>query len=1125
MGLTIVVLDERERFLQFLDEDLCTVTETIEYGGLRTIQFEYKFQDLVEDKELFRIGNKIWIQGDVNLRDCLYVINTEVKQDIYNENSFSFECEEILVELNYAPVFSQTEINTAKDDEDKKIFRTITEHGRQEVYVDWNALNYWFGNYFNIGVVQECISTYASRISITGTVNRMTLLRNIEEETGNIFVTRYEKDIINNTIHRYLDFLNPINVNKNWTFNLEYDFHDVTNTSVCYDENGDIVNEDDPEEVARFENTAFGPEEIDEDTDTSDEDDYDVEITEPYDYESNQTYDDELEPVFAPITNLDPSKCDFRITDGTNLLNTDGRNYQVNGGTPLSWDCSDVGLSPTNYPAYAITLQKKGNKLGITINEKNYVVASVGYNPSAFIPELRDEGEIALDHDLDFTVIPDDSWLEIYDHESGVTLFHTQLNTQVGRIHEEILDFGFNLENVEYNVDETDTYTAVAPVINLSNETGDRKQLSRTDIDTIINRWLNLSITKGTVVPMIVEKINVEASSVQAAAATLGTYNRSTNYYIRPLKPNDNTDSEQKQFEFYRAIAYWQAPYTKKAGEMYVRTDKDLSVEYTDIYERPDTRDERRCVNSPKLGNTETTDEDIYAIYNQVALYLKEHEEPAVNIGVDVANLIGHEYNNYDLHDKIYVKLANTQELITAKVTKTTKEAHDIAKNTIEISNYKNINTIKTIPHETYINASNTKFKYPASKNLTAQLVNGDVDSSTEQYPMNKLLTFAVYKVENGSSTFTGKVYTKLTGPNGNATVSLKFDPGDYEIQISFAGDEVYTESSLTIKVNVSGKKEVPVEDKKDKKDKNKSKSKVNKKNKKKKKIKTYWDKYGRSPNKKEICAIGKPSHGDDTGGYTFYKQTFKNKCPHCGKASLYWGIFWAGNETSNWGKFPATGRSEGGSAEGHIFCKSCDADYSCQGNEHVSNGKKLKATSKKKSSSKSEAYKLKKGKLQFGTKVVWVKDKQVENNKNRKIRAKGISNKIKKKALAIVGNKTGKAAMEEIVKWVDNTSNLKYAGYPNFHRSAASVLNHHSANCCDGTRFFFELCDAAGLCEYYDFYYCHVYGHVYAIVETKKTKKWRYVDCASDSHGCWGYVCQGYAHGSKTSKYPKLPF
>ena len=50
-------------------------------------------QDASEDKKLFKLGNKIWIQGDNNLTDCLYVINTSVEQSVYKDNSFTFEVE------------------------------------------------------------------------------------------------------------------------------------------------------------------------------------------------------------------------------------------------------------------------------------------------------------------------------------------------------------------------------------------------------------------------------------------------------------------------------------------------------------------------------------------------------------------------------------------------------------------------------------------------------------------------------------------------------------------------------------------------------------------------------------------------------------------------------------------------------------------------------------------------------------------------------------------------------------------------------------------------------------------------------------------------------------------------
>ena len=105
--LNIVVLNNSEEFIQHLDPELCEIVETIEKDGLRTLDFTYYFQDLVEDKKLFRIGNKLWISGDSNLTPCLYVINTKVVQDLYQENTFKCEMEEVLVELNYAPLFSQ----------------------------------------------------------------------------------------------------------------------------------------------------------------------------------------------------------------------------------------------------------------------------------------------------------------------------------------------------------------------------------------------------------------------------------------------------------------------------------------------------------------------------------------------------------------------------------------------------------------------------------------------------------------------------------------------------------------------------------------------------------------------------------------------------------------------------------------------------------------------------------------------------------------------------------------------------------------------------------------------------------------------------------------------------------
>ena len=168
--MNIVVLNNEEEFIQFLDPELCSLTETIEKGGLRTLHFTYYFQDMVEDKKLFKIGNKLWVYGDSNLEDCLYVINTSVKQDIYQENCFECEMEEVLVELNYAPPFTQLELTSNNG------FSITTSNGQVSVKVDYAALNYWFGEYFNIGVVQKCLSDYNAQITFTGAMNLMNLL-------------------------------------------------------------------------------------------------------------------------------------------------------------------------------------------------------------------------------------------------------------------------------------------------------------------------------------------------------------------------------------------------------------------------------------------------------------------------------------------------------------------------------------------------------------------------------------------------------------------------------------------------------------------------------------------------------------------------------------------------------------------------------------------------------------------------------------------------------------------------------------------------------------------------------------------------------------------------------------
>ena len=106
---------------------------------------------------------------------------------------------------------------------------------------------------------------------------------------------------------------------------------------------------------------------------------------------------------------------------------------------------------------------------------------------------------------------------------------------------------------------------------------------------------------------MIVEKIMVTGATLASATTSLGQLGR-TNYYVRPYHPQDNidsSDSSNNQWEFWRAIAYWRAPFTKHAGDLHVMVDNYGTTEYTEIHARADLR-EPIPILRPKIGTLET---------------------------------------------------------------------------------------------------------------------------------------------------------------------------------------------------------------------------------------------------------------------------------------------------------------------------------------------------------------------------------------------------------------------------------------------------------------------------------------------------------------------------------------
>ena len=1039
--MNVIVLNYQEEFITFLNNDHLDITEHYEVGGVRYIEVEYYMQDISDASELFRQGNKIWVQGDKNLSDCLYVINNEVTRDYFKENNVKFTAEDVIVELNYVPFFKQTDLTTDNG------FTLVKQNGiPNNVKVDRKALEYWFGDYFNIGVVQNTINTERSKILPKGTMTKMELLRFIEEETRNILLPRYEKDIHSNVIHRFLDYLNPNSSDSNWTASFKWEAKDeITPENIrvsLKDEDGSVIGD-----LQWNGETDLGMD------DESDVIEVEIQYTKPL--------------LFCNVNN--------RSFTATSMIVPD---EEIEGGTD---GIDNIVIDTNGVGDGASTDSRLSNSVS---------AAAIG------------------EYDL-----PGHCVFEVYDTNTNTILFQHNINPVCGDVHSDVLDLAYNVENIEYTLNEDDTYTAISPKLTM--EDGNNNALTYEDYNTIINNWINLSVNKGDRIPMIIERKTVQA---QPTDNYLAQSTIDDDYYARPLKPNDQGD--QNQYEYWKATAYWYAPFTKVAGQMYIEDHESTGVEYNHVSTRPDTTNPYGVMGSPKMGIVETSDENKYAIYNDVALKLMDKRYPEVEIEVDVANYKNGKYNDYGVYDKVFVKIPGYEGLLTAIVDKTTKKAHDISKNTVHLSNF-SINA-KTITKETMLTGDNISLKYPATGTFTCTL--DDISGETISHISNKLINIAVYKYSDNNQLDYRKTYAKVTSSSGVVTLPINLNPGNYIIRCDFPGDLEYSPCTADYDVNISGTIET------NKKTSSSSSSKTTTTT----TTKTrYYNKYGRSPDNKYIMAIGRPSASGEVSkyGYKFYKTVFKLKCPHCGSTELYWSIFWAGNEYSNFGKFPATGRSEGGSAEGHIFCKKCDADWSIFGKDHgKGKTKNLTVYKSPTKTTKDEAYNLKNGKVKYDTVKTTTTSTNNSKSTSRASPKWSVNSKVKEWALKKVGSSTGTDAAKKLATACQN---LRYDTYANFNRSPQTVLSKGGGNCCDQSRLFLMACDAVGVSDEYTLQYVHVccssggMGHVFTKITKKSTGSSKYVDpCKQSGGGAWGHYVTGWGSPpGRQSTYPKTPF
>ena len=189
--LNVIIMDEFENVITWLNPDLVDITETNKKETCRKIKIEYPLDKapLKGEKDWYMQGNKIFVPSTLGIDNCLYVINGEYELDYWKENTVSLEAEEVLTELNYKHIaLFEDSIKVTKEN-----------------------LTAWFGDYYTIRNIDK-LDTGKTTVSPGGVITLMSLLRLIEEKTERVFITEYV--IEDDTVKRYLHLKEEKNVRK-----------------------------------------------------------------------------------------------------------------------------------------------------------------------------------------------------------------------------------------------------------------------------------------------------------------------------------------------------------------------------------------------------------------------------------------------------------------------------------------------------------------------------------------------------------------------------------------------------------------------------------------------------------------------------------------------------------------------------------------------------------------------------------------------------------------------------------------------------------------------------------------------------------------------------------------------
>lgn len=431
-------------------------------------------------------------------------------------------------------------------------------------------------------------------------------------------------------------------------------------------------------------------------------------------------------------------------------------------------------LTELNYLMYAdITVDTNGNFLPVTV-DKTFINTHFGIDNGG----LYEIGTIQTPTSTENqTITPTGtmsklSLLRLIETSTGNIFIteYTEKNNVItrtlnwyrpenlGNIYNIPLDLNYNMESLDFSIDESSTYSAMAPLLGSATasttETGttivDNTSTTATATNTdttnttpntaqVIVNWKNLAVTKGSQIPLIITHTTEQVDTTD----------------------NDgNTTTTEKTVETITET--WTAPYTKLAGNYYITDELQNNRNYNYI----PVKNNKGAFNlPPKQGQISTSETDARIIYNICALELNTKKYPDAEISIsmsDINSILNQSPMTLSLYDKVNVKVPGLTSYIPCTITETSKNMNSPTDDKLTFTTTVNSSVLR---QQTEIKAYGTTYN---TKDTNIE-ISGELLTENGNPLSNQTINIVLY--ENPNST---------TSQGDTTVVPKTFDPDKY---------------------------------------------------------------------------------------------------------------------------------------------------------------------------------------------------------------------------------------------------------------------------------------------------------------------------------------------------------